>query len=85
MLSKLSQSVSQSGEDLQFCGFVKFLFLVYRRSRVFLLVATADMACLSLDEVNGSFKRFVYVYFCCFESKWFVWIALVHPSHSYYD
>ena len=63
MLNKLSQSVSQSGEDLQFCGFVKFLFLVY------LLVATADMACLSLDEVNGSFKRFVYVYFCCFESK----------------
>ena len=48
---------------------MKFLFLVYRRSRVFLLVATADMACLSLDEVNGSFKRFVYVYFCCFESK----------------
>ena len=73
MLNKLSQSgsqsVSQSGEDLQFCGFVKFLFLVYRRSQVFLLVATADMACLSLDEVNGSFKRFVYVYFCCFESK----------------
>ena len=26
---------------------------------VFLLVATADMACLSLDEVNGSFKRFI--------------------------
>ena len=41
---------------------MKFLFLVYRRSRVFLVVATADMACLSLDEVNGSFKRFVYVY-----------------------
>ena len=65
----LSQSVSQSGEDLQFCGFLKFLFLVYRRSRVFLWVATADMACLSLDEVNGTFKRFVFVYFCCFESK----------------
>ena len=43
---------------------------------MFLLAATADMACLSLDEVNGSFKRFVYVYFCCFESKQFVWIAL---------
>ena len=58
MLNKLSQS----GEDLQFCGFVKFLFLVYRRSRVFLLVATADMACLLLDEVNGSFKWFVFLF-----------------------
>ena len=36
----VSQSVSQSGED---CGFLKFLFLVYRRSRVFLLVTTVDM------------------------------------------
>ena len=56
--------ISQSGEDLQFCGFGKFLFLVYRHSRVFLLAATADMACLSLDEANGSFKLYVYVYFC---------------------
>ena len=35
---------------------MKFLFLVYHRSRVFLLVATADKACLSLDEVNASFN-----------------------------
>ena len=63
-----TQSVSQA-VSRQFCGFVKFLFFGYRRSRVFLLVATGDMTCLSLDEVNGSFKQFVYVYFCCFESK----------------
>ena len=70
MLNKLSQSVSQSvRRRFTILRFLKFLFLVYRRSRVFLWVATADMACLSLDEVNGTFKRFVYVYFCCFESK----------------
>ena len=50
MLNKLSQSVSQSGEDLQFCGFGKFLFLVYRHSRVFLLAATADMAQRRYDD-----------------------------------
>ena len=36
------------------CGSVNFLFLLYRRSRVFLWVATAYMACLSVDEVNGA-------------------------------
>ena len=62
----VSQSVRRRLTVLRFC---EIFVLVYRRSRVFLLVATADMACLLLDEVNGSFKRFVYVYFCCFESK----------------
>ena len=33
---------------------MRLLFLLYRRSRVFLWVATAHMACLLLDEVNGS-------------------------------
>ena len=61
---------------------MKFLFLVYRRSRVFLLVATAGMACLSLDEVNGSFKRFVYMYFCYFESEY---IVCMDSGHSYHD
>ena len=63
---------------------MKFLFLVYRRSREFLLVATADMACLSLDEVNGSFKRFVYVYFAVLREV-VCMDCTVHPGHSYYD
>ena len=41
-----TSDVSQSGEDRQFCDFVKFLFLHYRRSRVFLWLTTADMASL---------------------------------------
>ena len=66
----LSQSVSQSvRRRLTICNSVKFLFLLYRRSRVFLWVATAYMACLLLDEVNGTFKWSVEVYFACFERK----------------
>ena len=34
--------------------FREFFFLLYRRSRVFLWVSTAHMACLTLDEVNGA-------------------------------
>ena len=41
----VSQSVSQEKID-NFAFFVKFLFLLYRRSRVFLWLATADMASL---------------------------------------
>ena len=29
-------------------------FVFYRRSRVFLWVASADIACLSVDDVNGA-------------------------------
>ena len=36
------------------CTSVLVLFLLYRRSRVFLWVATAYMACLSVYEVNGA-------------------------------
>ena len=50
MLKILSQSVSQIDK------FAVLLILVYRHSQVFLLVATADMVCLSPDEVNGSFN-----------------------------
>ena len=46
LFNNVSQSVSQSGEDRQLCVFVKFWFLLYRRSRVFLWLATADMASL---------------------------------------
>ena len=60
----ISQSVSQEKID-NLAFFLNFVFSLSSPSSV----ATADMACLSLDEVNGSFKRFVYVYFCCFESK----------------
>ena len=47
----LVKNPSQSGEN---CGSVNFLFLLYRRSRMFLWIATAYMACLSVDEVNGA-------------------------------
>ena len=53
LFKNLTESVSQS-EDRQICGSVIFLFLHYRRSRVFLWIATAYMACLSVDEVNGA-------------------------------
>ena len=47
---RLFKNLTQS-ED---CGSVIFLFLLYRRSGVFLWIATAYMACLSVDEVNGA-------------------------------
>ena len=31
-----------------------FLFVFYRRSRVFLWVASEDIACLSVDDANGA-------------------------------
>ena len=52
LFKKLSQSVSQKID--KFASFVNVLFLIYLRSRVFLCVANADMACLSLGEVNGA-------------------------------
>ena len=52
----VSQSVSQSGEDCQICSFANFLFVFYRRSRVFLWVASADIACLSVDDANGALQ-----------------------------
>ena len=53
LFKNLTQSVSQS-EDCQICGFANFLFVFYRRSRVFLWVASADIACLSVDDANGA-------------------------------
>ena len=55
LFKNLSQLVSQSVRrrltNLQFCD---FLFVFYRPSRVFLLVASADIACLSVDDANGA-------------------------------
>ena len=36
----LFKNLTQSGEDRQICSSVNFLFLLYRRSRVFLWVST---------------------------------------------
>ena len=51
---RLFKNLTQSEDCGQICGSVNFLFSLYRRSRVFLWVATAYMACLSVDEVNGA-------------------------------
>ena len=55
LFKNLSQSVSQSVRrrltNLRFC---EFLFVFYRRSRVFLWVASAVIACLSVDDANGA-------------------------------
>ena len=51
--SLVSQSVSQEKID-KFAVFANFLFVFYRRSRVFLWVASADIACLSVDDTNGA-------------------------------
>ena len=51
MLVQEPYSVRRRLTNLQFH---EFFVLLYRRSRVFLWVATAHMACLSLDEVNRS-------------------------------
>ena len=51
---RLFKNLSQSGEDWQICSFANFLFVFYRRSRVFLWVASADIACLSVDDANGA-------------------------------
>ena len=48
----LFKNLSQSGEDRQICGFANFLFVFYCRSRVFLWVASADIACPSVDDAN---------------------------------
>ena len=49
----VSQSVSQEKIEKN-CGSVNFLFLLYRPSRVFLWIATAYMACLSVYDANGA-------------------------------
>ena len=45
--------VSQSGEERQICGFAIF-WLYSILVRVFLWVASADIACLSVDDANGA-------------------------------
>ena len=75
-----SQSVSQSVRRrlTKICCFANFLFVFYRLSRVFLWVASADIACLSVDDAKGLLRcifrvlrvsKSVEVYFSCFESK----------------
>ena len=51
MLVQEPQSVRRRLTKLRFR---EILFLLCRRSRVFLWIATAYMACLSVDEVNGA-------------------------------
>ena len=53
LFKNLSQSVSQEKID-KFTVLRTFSFEFYCRSRVSLCVASADIACLSLDEVNGT-------------------------------
>ena len=48
-----SQSVSQSVRRMTNLQVWKVFFLLYLRSRVFLCVATADIACLSLAKGSG--------------------------------
>ena len=52
LFKNLSQSVRRRLTKLRFR---EFFVLLYRLSPVFLWVATAYMACLSVDEVNGAF------------------------------
>ena len=66
LFKNLSQSVSPVGRRLTNLRFRDFLFVFYRRSRVFLWVASADIACLSVYYVNGALKWSVEVYFLCF-------------------
>ena len=55
MLVQEPQSVSQSvRRRLTNLQFANFLFVFYRRSRVFLWVVSADIACLSVDDANGA-------------------------------
>ena len=51
LFKNLSQSVRKRLTNLRFRD---FLFVFYRRSRVFLWVASADIACLSVDDANGA-------------------------------
>ena len=51
LFKNLSQSVSRRLTNLRFR---EFLFVSYRRSRVFLWVASAHIACLSVYNVNGA-------------------------------
>ena len=54
LFKNLTQSVSQSLKTDKFAVSRIFLFVFYRRSRVFLWVASADIACLSVDDENGA-------------------------------
>ena len=45
------QSVRRKLTNLRLCD---FLFVFYRHSRVFLWVASAVIACLSVDDANGA-------------------------------
>ena len=51
---RLFKNLTQSVRRLTNLRFRDFLFILYRRSGVFLWIATAYMACLSVDEVNGA-------------------------------
>ena len=52
LTESVSQSVSQKTDEFAVSRI--FLFVFYRRSRVFLWVAGADIACLSVDDANGA-------------------------------
>ena len=52
LFKNLAQSVSQKTN--KFAVSRIFLFVFYRRSRVVLWVASADIACLSVDDANGA-------------------------------
>ena len=52
LTESVSQSVSQKTDEFAVSRI--FLFVFYRRSRVFLWVASADIACLSVDDGNGA-------------------------------
>ena len=52
LFKNLSQSVRGTLTNLRFRD---FLFVFYRRLRVFLWVTSADVACLSVDDANGAF------------------------------
>ena len=51
LFKNLTESVRRL-TNLRFREF--FLFIFYRLSRVFLWVASADIACLSVDDANGA-------------------------------
>ena len=51
LFKNLSQSVRRRLTNLRFRD---FLSVFYRRSRVFLWVASADIACLSVYDANGA-------------------------------
>ena len=55
LFKNLTESVSQSSQKTdEFAVSRIFLFVFYHRSRVFLWVASADIACLSVDDANGA-------------------------------